>query len=227
MNKLFIHLKTIFTHKYWVFKYCCKCGIPIRGLLHDMSKFSPSELIPNLKYIEPGKSPINVAKEKDGYSKAWMHHKSHNPHHYEYWMDRFDNGCYVTRMPFECMVECLCDYLAANRAYNPKEKKPYHSELEWWKKERKIKTMHPDNIRFLDHVLMQLDACENKELYLGKIDSKTLSNMKIKNVFKKKNLKQIYDENTSYSIQVKISDIPRFSFETVLQNPKYNYNFPI
>ena len=73
MNKLFIYLKTIFIHKYWVFRYCLKCGMPIRGLLHDMSKLGPSELIPNLKYIEPGKSPVNVAKEKDGYSKAWMH----------------------------------------------------------------------------------------------------------------------------------------------------------
>ena len=77
MNKLFIHLKTVFTHKYWVFKYCCKCGMPIRGLLHDMSKLSPSELIPNLKYIVPGKSPINVAKEK---------------------MDILDLGCIINRI---------------------------------------------------------------------------------------------------------------------------------
>lgn len=216
MNKLFIHLKTVFRHKYWVFRYCWKCGMPIRGLLHDMSKLGPSELIPNLKYIEPGKSPINVAKEKDGYSRAWMHHKSHNPHHHVYWMDRFDEGCYVTRMPFKYTVECLCDYLGANRAYNPKSDRPYHSELEWWKKEREITVMHPDNIYFLDRILVWLDACENKSDYLGKIDSKALAGMNEKYILNKKTLRYFYRDilaDSKYPIQVKISNIPRRSLE--------------
>ena len=217
MNKLFIHLKTIFIHKYWVFKYCLKCGMPIRGLLHDMSKLGPSELIPNLKYIEPGKSPVNVAKEKDGYSKAWMHHKSHNPHHYEYWMDRFDNGCYVTRMPFKYMVECLCDYLGANRAYSPKSDKPYSSEFEWWAKQREISVMHPDNIKFLDIILRYLYVYENKEEFTSTVSNnekiaKIISSMSEKTILDKNFLYGNYldiIEKSNYPIQVKISDIPR------------------
>lgn len=199
-KNILIHLKTVFTHKYYVFIYCKKCGIPIRGLLHDMSKLSPIEFINNIKYVEPGKSPITVAKERDGYSKAWMHHKSHNPHHHVYWMDRFDEGCYVTRMPYKYMVECLCDHLGANKAYNPKSKTPYTDEINWWKKERQTTVMHPDNIKFLDEVLYSLYLCETE-----------YGNNIIKYILNKKKLKEIYNKNKNYDIQIKISSIPRFS----------------
>ena len=101
LKKIWIHLKTILIHKHYVFYYARKCGIPWRGFIHDMSKFSPIEFWTNVRYAKPGISPIEVQKKEVGFSKAWLHHKGHNPHHYEYWMDRFDNGCYVTRMPYK------------------------------------------------------------------------------------------------------------------------------
>ena len=39
----FKHFKKVYTHKFWVFVYCLKAGIPLQGLFHDMSKFSPIE----------------------------------------------------------------------------------------------------------------------------------------------------------------------------------------
>ena len=50
MNKFFGHLKTVLTHKWWVFKYACKLGIPWQGFMHDMSKFSPTEFFESVKY---------------------------------------------------------------------------------------------------------------------------------------------------------------------------------
>ena len=85
INNFIGHLKTIIVHKYWVFYYACKLGIPIQGLLHDMSKFSPIEFWESVKYYQGGKSsPINACKADKGYSLAWQHHKGRNPHHYEY-----------------------------------------------------------------------------------------------------------------------------------------------
>ena len=55
------------------------CGRPIRGLLHDMSKYSPIEFFESVKYYQQGKrSPIEAAKEDKGYSNAWFHHRGRN-----------------------------------------------------------------------------------------------------------------------------------------------------
>ena len=128
-----------------------------------MSKFSFTEFWTNVKYVIPGKSPIDVQKENIGFSMAWQHHKGHNPHHYEFWMDKFDDGCYVTRMPFKYAVEMLCDNLAAGRAYQGK-KFSYESEWNWWKKQRTIRNMHPDNRDFLN---MAFYALYMAEIYPG------------------------------------------------------------
>ena len=66
---------------------CFRAGIPIQGLKHDLSKYSPVEFLPGAKYYQGNKSP-NVAERIDkGYSSAWLHHKGRNKHHYEYWND--------------------------------------------------------------------------------------------------------------------------------------------
>lgn len=44
------HTKTVLKHKWVVFKLCCKAGIPWRGLVHDLSKFSPTEFWESAKY---------------------------------------------------------------------------------------------------------------------------------------------------------------------------------
>ena len=35
----FKHFAKVCVHKHWVFYYCCKAGIPLQGLTHDLSKF--------------------------------------------------------------------------------------------------------------------------------------------------------------------------------------------
>ena len=84
---VFRHIKTVMTHKFYVFIFACKAGIPFRGLVHDMSKFSPSEFFESVKYYQGTGSPISAAKKENGYSKAWLHHKGRNKHHWQYWYD--------------------------------------------------------------------------------------------------------------------------------------------
>ena len=56
--------------------------------MHDLSKYSPSEFIPGVKYYQDGhRSPNNAQREDEGVSKAWLHHKGRNKHHFEYWID--------------------------------------------------------------------------------------------------------------------------------------------
>lgn len=195
-KKMLLHLKTILIHKWWVLYYAIMCGIPWQGITHDMSKFSPTEFFTNVKYTEKGISPITIQKNEIGFSIPWQHHKGHNPHHYEFWMDRFDEGGYVCRMPFKYTVEMLCDYLAANKAYNGKNA-TYSSQYDWWQKQRSIRKMHPDNIQFLDCLFMALKECEQ-------------TNHTVKYILNKEYLKVFYNVivyNSEYKKVVSINDV--------------------
>lgn len=153
IKNIFLHFKTICIHKHYVFYYCKKAGIPIQGMIHDLSKFSPTEFFESVKYYQGNRSPIDACKEDKGYSNAWMHHKGRNKHHYEYWVDNFDNGGTPIKMPYKYALELVCDYLGAGKAYQ-KNKFTYESELAWWEaKKEKPLAMHPHTIRFVDSVL--------------------------------------------------------------------------
>lgn len=133
IKNFFGHLKTVIVHKYWVFYYGCKLGIPVRAFFHDFSKFNPIEFFESVKYYQGGKSsPINAAKVDKGYSLAWQHHKGRNPHHYEHWTDKYDTGTVAIKMPFKYLVEMIADYLGAARAYHGKNF-TLQDELNWWK----------------------------------------------------------------------------------------------
>ena len=88
------HFNLVTRHRWVVFKLCCKAGIPWRGLVHDLSKFSPTEFWESVKYYNGSMSPILFAKRKQGYSKAWLHHKGRNKHHPEYWYDPMSRNVY-------------------------------------------------------------------------------------------------------------------------------------
>ena len=84
MKNLFKHLKTVHTHRKYVRKACWKMGLFWQGLLHDLSKYSITEL-KICNYYTGTKSPHQVCREMIGYSPSWIHHYRRNPHHYQYW----------------------------------------------------------------------------------------------------------------------------------------------
>ena len=75
------HFKTITRHKILVAKGCFKLGLYYQGIMHDMSKYSPTEFIPGVLYYQGTASPNNQERLKNGVSKAWLHHKGRNKHH--------------------------------------------------------------------------------------------------------------------------------------------------
>lgn len=157
------HFKLITTHKWYVFKNCCKAGIIWRGIKHDMSKYSPIEFFESVKYFTGEDSPINLCKEINGVSKAWLHHKGRNSHHYEYWQDNFDQGGKALEMPFLDAVELICDYIAAGQAYQ-KKNFTYKGEYEWWiNKSKNPLAMHPNTKRFIDIMLKVMSLEENND----------------------------------------------------------------
>ena len=151
------HLTTIIHHRHKVMIHCLKAGIFRHGLTHDLSKFSPTEFIPGVIYFQGDRSPNEREREVDGYSKAWLHHKGRNRHHFEYWTDYSP----ITRrlepvpMPDEYIIEMFCDRLAASKIYN-KEKYNDSCPLEYFmrgKKSRMIEKRTSDKIEFLLRML--------------------------------------------------------------------------
>ena len=117
------HLHTVNSHRRLVRKYCFKLGLYRQGMMHDLSKYSPSEFIPGVKYYQDGhRSPNNAQREDEGVSKAWLHHKGRNKHHFEYWIDYDVEGNSTIlagmKMPVKYVAEMFCDRVAASRIYN-------------------------------------------------------------------------------------------------------------
>ena len=118
------HFKTITHHKVLVAKGCFKVGLYKQGLLHDMSKYSPTEFWVGAKYYQGTRSPNNAEREDIGYSSAWLHHKGRNKHHYEYWVDYDFNGPHFLSgldMPRKYIAEMVIDRICACEVYQ-KEK---------------------------------------------------------------------------------------------------------
>ena len=160
MNSMLGHIKRILIHKYWVLYYCCKFGIIWRGLKHDLSKFHPIEFFESIKYYSKDSSPIPRCKADKGYSLAWQHHKGHNDHHYEYWVDNLDSGGTPIEMPINCVLEMVVDWMAAGKAYKGREFS-IEDELIWFDnfKKRNPK-IHENTMLFIKEVLNYLYIIE-------------------------------------------------------------------
>lgn len=154
LKKFFGHLGTILHHKQLVFIYCCKCGIFWQGVFHDMSKFSPTEFFMGVKFYQGDKSPNTQERIVYGYSKAWLHHKGRNKHHFEYWTDYVNRDIKPIPMPNKYIVEMFCDRLSATKTYL-KDDYTTVAPLEYFLNSNnyKNKTMHQETSDKLEHLL--------------------------------------------------------------------------
>lgn len=149
------HFIVITHHKWVVLKLCIKAGILWRGLVHDLSKYSPTEFVNSVKYFNQGKrSPIQLEKQERGYSKVWLHHKGRNKHHPEYWYD-YNSPKQLPIMPFKYACEMICDQLAAGIVYQGKDwTKEY--QLNYWKKVKETFLLNEKLKKFEDIILEQV-----------------------------------------------------------------------
>ena len=158
IKNIFKHLWLVTKHRHRVFINCIKCGIPWRGLVHDLSKFSPTEFWESVKYYQGNRSPIGVCRRATGVSEAWLHHKGRNKHHIEYWMDP---DCEFTpMMPYKYAVECICDKIAATMTYNGKNYTPDKALWHWDKYGSRV-AGNPKTMLFIRTVF--LDMCDGGE----------------------------------------------------------------
>lgn len=166
MGKAWKHFRTITKHRHLVMKHCFKAGIFWRGCLHDLSKYSPTEFIPGAKYYQGNRSPNEKEREVNGYSKAWMHHKGRNKHHFEYWTDYSIETKKVmpVEMPDEYLIEMFCDRVAASKIYY-KEKYTNDRPLQYFLNAKGKRMIHPNTSDSLEFLLRMLAEKGEEEAF--------------------------------------------------------------
>lgn len=177
MKNIIKHFILITKHKWVVFKLCCRAGIPWRGFVHDFSKYGPTEFFESVKYYCGDHSPIKESKIKNGYSKAWLHHKGRNKHHFEYWID-LSSPEPTPIIPYVYTVEMICDTLAAGIVYQGKNwDKTYQQK--YFDERTDKQWINPKIVKVLEEVYAKI------------------ANEGIKPVINKKILREIYDRHVS------------------------------
>ena len=79
---------------------------------HDTSKTEPDEYDAYDAYFYGGNRSYAVVQN---FNKAWLSHLHRNPHHWQYWVlinDDPELGEIILDMPFEYIIEMICDWWA-------------------------------------------------------------------------------------------------------------------
>ena len=165
-------LKSVLTHKWFVFLAGLKTGVPIwRLIIHDWQKFSHWEFgayaqnffgDDNLnnretidafqKYSVAELAPFgHFAKER--FALAWLHHENTAPHHWGYWIPRSGKYTGAFPMPETYVREMVADWMGASRAYTGS-----WNMAEWLSNNgpRMESKMHQETVRMVHDVLIEL-----------------------------------------------------------------------
>lgn len=126
-----------------------KLGIEEQQLaVHDASKWTAAEFPGYAQHFQGGGAP-------NEFSRAWLHHIHHNPHHWQHWIfpDGFtpkesdvENG--AVQMPARFALEMIADWMGASRAYTGS-----WDMIDWlWKNIPKIR-LHSNTAEYVRVVL--------------------------------------------------------------------------
>lgn len=79
---------------------------------HDASKSDPEEYVAYDRYFYGGNRSYAVCQD---FNYAWLRHIHQNGHHWQHWILRNDNpdeGEIILDMPFNYIIEMICDWWA-------------------------------------------------------------------------------------------------------------------
>jgi len=126
------YLNYVLKHKWYVFLECCKAGHFWLGIIHDWSKFRPSEFFPYAEHFYGKGRTIKSGRDKTGYYKAgdsgeesfdfaWLLHQKRNRHHWQWWiLPMDDRTTKLFDIGYRYLDELVCDWKGAGRAQKSK-----------------------------------------------------------------------------------------------------------
>lgn len=162
--KLFKHLWLVTKHRYRVFIYCWRTGIPFRGFVHDLSKYSCREFLPSAKYYKGNQSPINGEREaNECYSMVFNYHTGRNKHHWEFWINYYKGDILLKALPYKVCLEYVCDMIAASKTYNGRQ---FEEKMvsEYWLKRKDMYLIHSLTKKYIDWLFEQYEKFSFKGL---------------------------------------------------------------
>jgi len=138
---------------------CFRHGLIWRGLVHDLSKFLPSEWFPYARFFYEPNGKGRTIRDKSGYYKptdtgdakfdfAWLLHQKRNKHHWQWWVLPEDDGAVkVLPMPRRYALEMWCDWIGAGRAQGVSD---WWNPWRWFEINRGKMRLHEETVRQLE-----------------------------------------------------------------------------
>lgn len=138
------YLKYILKHKWYVFLAGTLTGAPLhRLLLHDLSKFRPSEWAAYANYFYKDSS------DNSALNIAWLHHQRRNKHHWQYWYLVQDNGETVPQpMPESYVREMVADWAGAGKAATGR-----WDVSQWYRENKYSMKLHKETRTLVESIL--------------------------------------------------------------------------
>ena len=149
------YLKYVIRHKWFVFIECCRFKKYWLGIMHDLSKFRPSEFIPYARYFY-GNYPEYCGGSYSKYYQAdidrhfdvaWLNHIHRNKHHWQHWLlQKQDGNLKLIPIPPKYLVEMVADWNgAAGIAINGKK-----DTIDWYQKNKDNIKLNRINRKFVE-----------------------------------------------------------------------------
>lgn len=145
MKRYLAYLSYVLRHRWFVMLECFRVGLIWRGLVHDLSKFRPSEFIPYARFFYEKDGTKKQRRDKTGYYKpddtgdaafdrAWYLHQHRNSHHWQHHaLALSDGGVKYMPMPERDLLEMVCDWHGAARAQGVQDQPGDRlSVYAWW-----------------------------------------------------------------------------------------------
>jgi len=149
MKRYISYIKNIMVHKWFVFIECCSLGIPLLGLLHDWTKFLPSEMI---KYTHTLYDSDGTRKKANdslyiSLGTALTHHFRCNKHHWQYYLlVQGVDSIVALDMPLKYCKEMLADWVGAGKTYGG-------NVYDWYRKNKDKIIIHDDVREWLERMI--------------------------------------------------------------------------
>lgn len=118
---------------------------------HDDSKYEDIEFEPYRKFFYPTAEDTNKDIIQKEYDKAWVHHYSNNPHHWEYWVE-FDKNKERECLRFireAFLIERICDWMAMSK-YN------HNKVIDWYNDNIGTMYLPDDDRKFIEDIIFKL-----------------------------------------------------------------------
>jgi len=115
---------------------------------HDDSKWSDEEYEAYDNYFYGKKTP----EVKSAFDLAWLHHQQNNPHHWQHWLLREDDGdTKALEMPKEYVIEMICDWWAFSWAKNK-----LTEIFDWYATNKPQMILHENTLQLVEDILTKL-----------------------------------------------------------------------